>query len=68
MLYWIRRVQETAASVLTRSCERLNTMQEVRRAYESGCMMPPELITFGPTRTTFSQFREAGWRLIEASK
>ena len=45
--------------------ERLLSMPEFVRAYETDGMAPSEFLTFGLTQRTLSQFAEAGWKLLE---
>jgi transaldolase len=48
--------------------ERLSQMPEFVKAYEPDGMAPREFITFGVAQKTLSQFREAGWGLLESFK
>jgi transaldolase len=43
-------------------------MPEFVKAYEPDGMAPREFITFGVAQKTLSQFREAGWGLLESFK
>lgn len=49
-----------------RVIERLEHLSEFVRAYEPDGMAPEELITFGLTQRTLSQFCEIGWNMLEA--
>ncbi len=46
--------------------ERLSEMPEFVKAYEPDGMAPREFISYGVAQKTLSQFREAGWGLLES--
>lgn len=48
--------------------ERLQTMPEFVRSYETDGMMPGEFMAFGLTQRTLSQFIECGWKLLESCR
>jgi transaldolase len=59
------RIQhEVAPDVLAR----LGAMPEFVKAYEPDGMSPAEFVTYGATQRTLSQFVEAGWKLLEATR
>ena len=45
--------------------ERLSTLPEFVKAYESDGMKPEEFIAYGVTQKTLAQFYEGGWKLLE---
>jgi len=45
--------------------EKLHRIPEFRRAYDPEGLSENDMITFGPTQRTLSQFTEAGWKLLE---
>jgi len=54
-------VERIDKQVATDSVERLLTMAEFRKAYEPNGLLLDELITFGATNRTTTQFIESGW-------
>lgn len=44
---------------------KLRLQPEFRRAFTPDGMSEKELISFGPTQRTLSQFVESGWKLLE---
>jgi transaldolase len=45
--------------------EKLNRAPEFRRAYDPEGLSENEMITFGPTQRTLSQFTEIGWKALQ---
>ncbi len=46
----------------------LSTMPEFTKAYEPDGMAPKDFISYGATQRTHSQYVEADWKLLEATR